>query len=57
MEEQKKIGVALCFQKKLCDIDNAVSNTDFNFRSFGHFDGFSVKEIHRVPEFVDLIFK
>lgn len=54
LEKQKIIGFALCFEKKLCDINNVVSNLDFNFRTFGHFDGFSVKEIYKVSDFSNL---
>jgi hypothetical protein len=50
-EQGNLIGYALCFEKKLCDSNNAVSNEAFFYRTFGHFDGVSVKEVIKVSDF------
>jgi hypothetical protein len=48
------LGKKILFCKKICDIKNPVSFTDFDFRSFGHFDGFFVKDVHLISDFSDI---
>jgi hypothetical protein len=46
-------GKKLLFCKKICDINNRVKNVDFDYRSFGHFDGFFVKDVDNVDDYSD----